>query len=190
MNDDSIVTHTHCYVLSVLLTGQEKKKQKKKNMKRHGIRFKNDSFTQDNVTLLFFPDCSPATAARRKSFIPVLRTMTALSLQPFLAYPALIKLRHGVSREVSTLLGKRRILSAPCHRRRHLLRLHKVTGRRRPPSLRPGGRGLMAGIEAMPAARKKMVEGGIWMLARSLFFFPLSSWDIVHIYPIQLSLCW
>ncbi len=50
--------------------------------------------TQDNVTLLFFPDFSPATAARRKSFIPVLRTMTALGLQPFLAYPAVIKLRH------------------------------------------------------------------------------------------------
>ncbi len=28
----------------------------------------------------------------------------------------------------------------------------------------------MAGIEAMPAARKKMVAGGIWMLARSLLF--------------------
>ncbi len=44
-----------------------------------------------------------------------------------------------------------------------------------PPSLRPGGRGLMAGIEEMPAARKKMVAGGIWMLARSLFSFLLSS---------------
>ncbi len=50
---------------------------------------------QDNVTLLFFPDFSPATAARRKSLVPVLRSMTALGLQPFLAYPAVIKLRHG-----------------------------------------------------------------------------------------------
>ncbi len=50
----------------------------------------------------------------------------------------------------------------------------------------------MAGIEAMPAARNKMVAGEIWMLARSLFsfFFPLSSWDSVQIYSIQLSLCW
>ncbi len=50
----------------------------------------------------------------------------------------------------------------------------------------------MAGMKAMLAARKKMVVGGIWMLARSLFsfFFPLSSWDIVQIYSIQLSLCW
>ncbi len=51
--------------------------------------------TQDNVTLLFFPDFSPATAARRKSLVPVLRTMTALGPQPFLAYPAVIKLWHG-----------------------------------------------------------------------------------------------
>ncbi len=28
VNDDSIVTHTHCYVLSVLLTGQKKKKKR------------------------------------------------------------------------------------------------------------------------------------------------------------------
>ncbi len=33
----------------------------------------------------------------------------------------------------------------------------------------------MVGIEEMPAARKKMVAGGIWMLARSLFSFLLSS---------------
>ncbi len=51
--------------------------------------------SQDNVTLLFFPDFSPDTAAKRKSLVPVLRSMTALGLQPFLAYPAVIKLRHG-----------------------------------------------------------------------------------------------
>ncbi len=51
--------------------------------------------TQDNVTLLFFPDCSPVTAAKRKSLVPFLRSMTALGLQPFLTYPAVIKLWHG-----------------------------------------------------------------------------------------------
>ncbi len=51
--------------------------------------------TQDNVTLLFFPDFSPVTAAKRKSLVPVLRSMTALGLQSFLASPAVIKLRHG-----------------------------------------------------------------------------------------------
>ncbi len=49
---------------------------------------------QNNVILLFFPDFSPATAIRRKAFGPVLKKMTALGLQPFLIYPAVIKLRH------------------------------------------------------------------------------------------------
>ncbi len=49
---------------------------------------------QDNVTLLFFPDFSPASAIRRKAFNPVLKKMTALGLQPFLIYLAVIKLRH------------------------------------------------------------------------------------------------
>ncbi len=49
---------------------------------------------QDNVTLLFFPDFSPATTIRRKAFNPVLKKMTSLGLQPFLTYPAVIKLRH------------------------------------------------------------------------------------------------
>ncbi len=75
-----------------------------------------------------------------------------------------------MSREASILFGKQRILSAPCYRRGHLLRIHRAAGGRQPPSLQPGGRGLMAGIEEVPAARKKMVAGGIWMLARSLFF--------------------
>ncbi len=44
--------------------------------------------TQDNVTLLFFPDFSPVIAAKRKSLVLVLRSMTALG------YPAVIKLRH------------------------------------------------------------------------------------------------
>ncbi len=42
-----------------------------------------------------FPDFSPATAIRRKAFGPVLKKMTALGLQPFLIYPAVIKLRHN-----------------------------------------------------------------------------------------------
>ncbi len=49
---------------------------------------------QNNITLLFFPDFSPATAIRRKAFGPVLKKMTALGLQPFLIYPEVIKLRH------------------------------------------------------------------------------------------------
>uniref|UniRef100_A0A8C2FVR2 LINE-1 type transposase domain-containing 1 n=1 Tax=Cyprinus carpio TaxID=7962 RepID=A0A8C2FVR2_CYPCA len=51
-------------------------------------------YTQDNVMLQFFPDFSPATTTKRKSFNPVLKKMTALGLQPFLTYPAVIKLLH------------------------------------------------------------------------------------------------
>ncbi len=59
---------------------------------------------QDNVTLLFFPDFSPVTAAKRKSLVPILRSMTALGLQPFLAYPAVIKLQHeGEQRSFDSL---------------------------------------------------------------------------------------
>ncbi len=131
--------------------------------------------TQDNVSLLFFPDFSPATAARRKSFVPVLRTMTALGLQPFLTYPAVIKLRHGGEQRSFDSLRKAEDFISSLSQKKTFAVVHKAKGRRRPPSLRPGGRGLMAGIEAMPAARKKMVARGIWMLARSLFFFLLSS---------------
>ncbi len=60
--------------------------------------------TQNNVTLLFFPDFSPATAIRRKAFGPVLKKMTALGLQPFLIYPAVIQLRHkGEQRSFDSL---------------------------------------------------------------------------------------
>ncbi len=80
--------------------------------------------TQDNVTLLFFPDFSPATAIKRKSLVPVLRSMTALGLQPFLAYPAVIKLWHGGEQRsfdslrkaedfVSSLSQKRAFAAAP-----------------------------------------------------------------------------
>ncbi len=51
---------------------------------------------QDNlvVTLLFFPNFSPATTIRRKAFNPVLKKMTSLGLQPFLTYLAVNKLQH------------------------------------------------------------------------------------------------
>ncbi len=109
---------------------------------------------QDNVTLLFFPDFSSATMIRRKAFNPVLKKMTALGLQPFLIYPVVIKLRHKGEQKSLTLLRKRRILSAPCLSRRRMPQLYgRAARRRRPLSLRPGGRGLMAGMEAVLAAQ-------------------------------------
>uniref|UniRef100_A0A8C2I0K6 Uncharacterized protein n=1 Tax=Cyprinus carpio TaxID=7962 RepID=A0A8C2I0K6_CYPCA len=52
-------------------------------------------YIQDNVTVLFFHDFSPATSARRGSLRPVLGRMAVLGLQPFLIYPAIIKLQHN-----------------------------------------------------------------------------------------------
>ncbi len=141
---------------------------------------------QDNVTLLFFPDFSPATAIRRKAFGPVLKKMTALGLQPFLIYPAVIKLRHkGEQKSFDSPQKAEDFISFLSQRKTYAAALRGgVTGEQQPLSLRPSGRGLMAGIEEMPAARKKMVAGGIWMLARSLFFLSsfLSPPGIVFIF--------
>ncbi len=53
---------------------------------------------QDSVTLLFFPDFSPATTIGRGAFGPVLERMTSLGLRPFLIYPAVVGMRHGGER--------------------------------------------------------------------------------------------
>ncbi len=73
---------------------------------------------QNNVTLLFFPDFSPATAIRRKALGPVLKKMTALGLQSFLIYPAVIKLRHkGEQRSFDSLQKAEDFVSSLSHRR-------------------------------------------------------------------------
>ncbi len=66
----------------------------------------------------FFPDFNPATAIRRKAFGPVLKKMTALGLQPFLIYPAVIKLRHkGEQRSFDSLQKAEDIVSSLSQRR-------------------------------------------------------------------------
>ncbi len=115
---------------------------------------------QNNVTLLFFPDFSPATAIRRKAFGPVLKKMTALGLQPFLIYPAVIKLRHKGNREATIPLRKRRILSAPCLSRSRMPQLcGGTTGEQRPLFLQFDGRGVTAGMDLALAAQKGMIAG-------------------------------
>ncbi len=130
--------------------------------------------TQDNVTLLFFPDFCPVTAAKRKSLVPVLRSMTALGLQPFLAYPAVIKLRHeGEQRCFSSLRKAEDFVGFPVTEWDICCGSTGQRGGRRLLFLRSDGRGLVTGME-------EMVAGEIWMIASSIsyfFFFPLSSWD-------------
>ncbi len=84
---------------------------------------------QNNVTLLFFPNFSPATAIRRKAFGPVLKKMTALGLQPFLIYPAVIKLRHkGEQRSFDSLQKAEDFVSSLSQRRTYAAALRGDDG--------------------------------------------------------------
>ncbi len=95
---------------------------------------------QDNVTLLFFPNFSPATAIRRKAFGPVLKKMTALGLQPFLIYPAVIKLRHkGEQKSFDSPQKAEDFISSLSQQQTYAAALRGGGG---PLSLRPGGEGL------------------------------------------------
>ncbi len=142
----------------------------------------------------FFLTVGPATTTRRKSFNPVLKKMTSLGLQPFLTYPAVIKLRHkGEQRMFDSPQKAEDFISSLSQKKTYAYILYKAMGKQRPLSLRPGGRGLVAGVKAVPAAQEGMMARWTWMLVEPVFCFffsPLSSWDIVPIYPVQRSLCW
>uniref|UniRef100_A0A8C5DHT4 Uncharacterized protein n=1 Tax=Gouania willdenowi TaxID=441366 RepID=A0A8C5DHT4_GOUWI len=60
--------------------------------------------TAGSATLLFFPDFSPATTARRKSCSSVLKKAKEMGLKPFLVYPAWIKLQYK---------GEKRMFDSP-----------------------------------------------------------------------------
>lgn len=72
-----------------LLRWQDRSAILKGARKVYPVKFAN------NATLLFFPDFSPTTTAKRKSFSPVMKKATAMGLEPFLIYPALMKMEHG-----------------------------------------------------------------------------------------------
>ncbi len=120
--------------------------------------------TEQCHTAIFFFDFSPATAIRRKAFGPVLKKMTALGLQPFLIYPAVIKLRHKGEQRSSIPLRKRRILSAPCLSRRRMPR-SRGNGGAAAAFSRAGGRD---GRDGLLAAQKGMMA---WMKPDLLFLF-------------------
>ncbi len=148
---------------------------------------------QNNVTLLFFPDFSPATAIRRKAFGPVLKKMTALGLQPFLIYPAVIKLRHKENREASIPLRKRRILSVSMSQQKSYAAA--LRGGRRGSSGRcfsPVRREGRDGLDGLgPSCPEGMIAGWPWRLAKPIFL--LFSSLILGYCPylsVQRSLCW
>ncbi len=114
---------------------------------------------------LFFPDFSPATAIRRKAFNPVLKEMTALGLQPFLIYPAVIKLRHkGEQKSFDSPQKAEDFISSLSQQQTYADALRGAAGEQRPLSLRPGGRSLMAGMDMVLAAQGGMVAGWTWTL--------------------------
>ncbi len=102
--------------------------------------------SQSNVTLLFFPDFSLATAIRRKAFGPVLKKMTALGLQPFLIYPAVIKLRHkGEQRSYDSPQKAEDFISSMSQQKSYAAALR--------------GGGVPAGMVLFLAAQKGMIAG-------------------------------
>ncbi len=143
---------------------------------------------QDNVTLLFFPDFSPATAARRQSFTPVLKKMTALGLQPFLTYPAVIKLRHkGEKFRLFSESGG--FYQLPVTEDN----IYCGSTRQR----ENGGHHLFgpAGGAWWPGWRRFLLPGRRWWQGGrgyllNLFYFSFSSWDVISIFPAQLSFYW
>ncbi len=85
---------------------------------------------QDNVTLLFFPDFSPATTIRRKAFNLVLKKMTALGLQPFLICPVMIKLRHkGEQKSFDSLQKAEDFISSLSQQKTYAVALREGSGK-------------------------------------------------------------
>ncbi len=136
----------------------------------------------------YFPDFSPATAARRKN--SGFEEDDSAWSPALLTYPVVIKLRHKVSREVSTLLRKRGFYQLPVTEEN----IYCGSTRQRENS----GHHLFgpAGGAWWPGWRRFLLPGRRWWqdgrgyLLNLFFFFPLSSWDVIPICPAQLSLYW
>ncbi len=125
---------------------------------------------QNNVTLLFFPDFSPATAIRRKAFGPVWRRWQHLVSSPSSSIQRWLSYGTKENREASIPLRKRRILSVPCLSRSPMPPLFGgTTGEQRPLFLRFEGRGVTAWMDLALAAQKGMIAGWPWMLAKPIF---------------------
>ncbi len=121
---------------------------------------------QSNVTLLFFPGFGPAAAIRRGAFGPVLKKMTALGLQPFLIYPAVIKLRHkGEQRSYDSPQKAEDFISSMSQQKSYAAALRGGGGggggggEQPPLFLHFDGRGVTAGMDLALAAQKGMIAG-------------------------------
>ncbi len=118
----------------------------------------------------FFPDFSPATAIRRKAFGPVLKKMTALGLQPFLIYPAVIKLRHkGEQRSFDSPQKAEDFISSMSQQKSYAAALRGDDGGAAAAvsPVRREGRDGRDGLG--PSCQKGMIAGWPWMLAKPIF---------------------
>ncbi len=147
--------------------------------------------TQKNVTLLFFPDFSPATAIRRKAFGPVLKKMTALVLQPFLIYPAVIKLRHkGEQRSLDSPQKAEDFISSLSQQKSYAAALRGDDGGAAA-AVSPARREGRDGRDGLGPSCPRGDDARTLAKPIFCFFFsPLFYWDIVPIYSVQRSLCW
>ncbi len=102
--------------------------------------------------------------------------MTALGLQPFLIYPAVIKLRHkGEQRSYDSPQKAEDFISSMSQQKSYAAALRGDDGEQRPLFLRFDGRDVTAGMDLALAAQKGMIAGWTWMLAKPIvcvFFSP------------------
>ncbi len=117
---------------------------------------------------------------REKAWFRFWGRWPALGLQPFLAYPAVIKLRHGGEQKCFNSLRKAEdFVGSLSQSGTFAADPQGKREERRPPFLDPAGGAWWS------VWRDVGVEG----YGSLFFFFPLSSWDIIIFYSIQLSPC-
>ncbi len=125
----------------------------------------------------FFPTLVQPQPIRRKAFNPVLKKMTALGLQPFLTYPAVIKLRHkGEQSSFDSPQKAEDFISSLSQQKTYAVALREGNGKTAA-TISPARReGLMAGMETVLAAQEGMMAGWTLTLAKPVFLlFLLSS---------------
>ncbi len=98
--------------------------------------------------------------------------MTALGLQPFLIYPAVIKLRHkGEHRSFDSPQKAEDFIGSMSQQKSYAAALRGDDGGQRPLFFQFGGRGVTAGMDLALAAQKGMMAGWTWMLAKPICIF-------------------
>ncbi len=139
------------------------------NPKRCSAGLSGES-AQNNVTLLFFPDFSPATAIRKKGIWSGFEGEDS-AWSPATS-PIRRQLNYGtrVSRKLWFSSESGGFYQLPVSTKNVCRSSVGGDGEQRPLSLRTGGRGLMAGTDMVLAAQWGMA-GWTWTLAKPIFCF-------------------